>query len=163
MGLGSAASRIGLGNHHAENTHADSARNVRRILQYGAVYYDRDPAPWNFTEVMFPITPLELREGMVLGEERVHTAKSGRFGWPDGSAADIYVIDAQGARAKAPDVTEVKEDSRRIYEIRMPSDHFPVLVKRDQLGAAVALPAIRDENTCHTAPHRPSPRLWRIS
>lgn len=125
---------IGLGNHHAENTQAESARNVRRMLEYAAVYYghyyDRDPAPWNFTEVMFPITPVELREGMVLGQERIHTAKSGRFGWPDGSAADVYVIDAQGANSEEPDVTEVTKDGRRLYEIRMAGDHFAVLVRR---------------------------------
>lgn len=79
---------------------------------------------------MFPITPVELHEGMVLGEERIHTAKSGRFGWPDGSAADVYVIDAQGSRVEDPDASEVKEDGRRQYEIRMPSDHFAILVRR---------------------------------
>jgi len=125
---------IGLGNHHAEDTHADGARNARRMLEHGAVYYghyyDRDPAPWNFTEVMFPITPVELREGMMLGEERIHTAKSGRFGWADGGAADVYVVDAQGARAEDADVTEGKDNGRRLYEIRMASDHFAVLVKR---------------------------------
>lgn len=125
---------IGLGNHHPETTHAESARNVRRILQHGAVYYghyyDREPAPWNFTEVMFPITPVELGEGMVLGEERVHTAKSGRFGWPDGAAADVYVVDAHGTRVAEPDVTEVVEDGRRLYAIRMPGDQFAVLVRR---------------------------------
>jgi len=126
---------IGLGNHHAEDTHADSARNVRRMLEYGAVYYghyyDRDPAPWNFTEVMFPITPVELRDGMVLGQERIHTAKSGRYGWPDGSAAVVYVIDAQGARVETPDVMEVTANGRRLYEIRIASDQFAILVKRN--------------------------------
>ena len=126
---------IGLGNHHPEGTHAESARNVRRILQHGPVYYghyyDRDPAPWNFTEVMFPITPVELGEGIVLGEERIHTTKSGRFGWPDGAAADVYVVDVQGARMADPDVIEVVENGRRLYEIRMAGDQFAVLVKRD--------------------------------
>jgi hypothetical protein len=79
---------------------------------------------------MFPITPVELREGVVLGEERIHTARSGRFGWPDGAAADMYVVDGQGARVTAPDVKEVAEDGRRLYEIRMPGDHFAILVKR---------------------------------
>lgn len=125
---------LGLGNHHAEGTHADSALNVRRILEYGGIYYghlyDRNPAPWNFTEVMFPITPVEIREGMVLGEERIHTARSGRFGWPDGSAAGVYVVDGQGSRVASPMVKEVRENGRRLYEIRMPGDHFAVLVKK---------------------------------
>jgi hypothetical protein len=133
---------LGLGNHHLEKTQADSARNVREILKFGGVYYgwqyERDPAPWNFTEVMYPITPVELHEGVVLGEERIHTARSGRFGWPDAGrragaasqAADVYVVDGQGNRVVKPDVKEVQENGRRLYEIRMPGDHFAVLVKK---------------------------------
>ena len=125
---------LGLGNHHPEKTHADSTLNIRRILEYGGVYYGhiyyRDPAPWNCTAVMFPITPVELREGVVLGQERIHTARSGRFGWPDGAAAEVYVVNSEGARAEARMVRELSEKGRRLYEIRMPSDHFAVLVKR---------------------------------
>jgi len=126
-------SPIGLGNHHAEDTQAASARHVRDILMRGCVYYGhyywRDPASWNFTSVMYPITPVEIREGMVLGKERILTAVSGRFGWPDGAAAEVYVVDGDGARVKDPQVTEVVEEGRRLYEIRMPGDHFAVLVK----------------------------------
>ncbi len=125
---------IGLANHHQEATHADAAIQVRRILDYGGIYYGhiyiRDPAPWNYTGVMFPITPVELREGVVLGEERIHTARSGRFGWPDGAAAEVFVVDAQGARVPNPQVKEVTEGGRRLYEIRMPGDCFAVLVKK---------------------------------
>lgn len=123
-----------LGNHHQEKTHADATLNVRRILEHGAVYcghvYYRDPAPWNFTDVMYPITPQELREGMVLGRERIHTVKSGRFGWLDGVAAEVYIVGPDGNRADASMVREVDEDGRKLYEIRMPGDHFAILVRR---------------------------------
>ena len=124
-----------LANHHQEKTHADAALNVRRILAFGGVYcpyiYYRDPASWNFTDVMYPITPVELREGMVLGKERIHTTRSGRFGWPDGAAADVYVVDSQGARADRSMVKEIVRNGKRVYEIRMPGDHFAILVRRD--------------------------------
>lgn len=125
---------IGLGNHHPEETRADSATHVRRLLEYGAVYYGHyyreEPAAWNFASLMFPITPVALGEGMVLGEERIHTARSGRFGWPDGAAAAVTVVDAKGERAAKPDVTEVVEDGKHLYEIRIPSDHFAILTRR---------------------------------
>jgi hypothetical protein len=125
---------LGLGNHHLETTQADSARNVREILRQGGVYYgwqyQREPAPWNFTSVMFPITPVELREGVVLGRERIHTARSGLFGWPDGAAADVYVVDGEGRRVVSPAVKEVRRAGRRLYEIRMPGNHFAVLVRQ---------------------------------
>jgi hypothetical protein len=125
---------LGLGNHHLETTQADSARNVREILRQGGVYYgwqyQREPVSWNFTSVMFPITPVELREGMVLGRERIHTARSGLFGWPDGVAADVYVVDGEGRRVVSPAVKEVRRAGRRLYEIRMPGNHFAVLVRQ---------------------------------
>jgi len=125
---------LGLGNHHRENTQADSVRNAREILRQGGVYYGwqhhREPPAWNFTSVMYPITPVELREGIVFGQERILTARSGLFGWPDGAAAEVYVIDGQGQRVALPAIHEHRRGERRMYEIRMPGDHFAVLVRR---------------------------------
>jgi hypothetical protein len=125
---------LGLGNHHLEKTQADAARNVREILRQGGLYYgwqyQREPAAWNFTDVMYPITPVELHEGVVLGAERIHTARSGCFGWPDGAAARVYVVDAKGNRVPTGMVREISRGGRRLYEVRMPGDHFAILVKR---------------------------------
>lgn len=124
---------LGLGNYNIETTHADSARNVRELLKRGGVYYGhyyrRDPAPWNFTSIMFPITPQQIGPGFVLGQERIHTAVSGRFGFPDGAPAEVYVVNADGERVDSGMVTQVDEDGKRLYDIRMPSDHFAILVK----------------------------------
>ncbi len=125
---------LGLGNRTAEATHVESARHVRELLKRGAVYYGhyyfRKPAPWNFTSVMFPITPRQIGPGYVLGEERIHTAISGRFGFPDGAAAEVYVVNANGERVTSGMVSEVGEAGRRCYEVRMPGDHFAILVRR---------------------------------
>lgn len=67
---------------------------------------------------------------MVLGEERILTNRSGRYGWPDNSAAVIHVIDANGCQVADPNVREVSEFGRRLYEVRMPSDHFAILVRK---------------------------------
>jgi hypothetical protein len=97
---------------------------------YHGWQYLREPAAWNFTDVMFPITPVEIHEGVVLGAERILTARSGRFGWPDGAAADVYVVDAEGKPVPTGMVREIIRNGRRLYEIRMPGDHFAILVKR---------------------------------
>jgi hypothetical protein len=127
---------LGLGNHSDEPTQAESAEHVRELLQRGAVYYghyySRDPAPWNFTSIMFPITPQQIGPGYVLGKERLHTAISGRFGFPDGAAAEVYVVNASGERVTSGMVSEVREAGKRLYEIRMPSDHFAILVRQGQ-------------------------------
>ncbi len=125
---------LALGNHGNEPTHQESATHVRELLKRGALYYghyySREPAPWNFTSVVFPITPEQIGPGYVLGKERIHTAVSGRFGFPDGAAAEVYVVDANGARVGSGMATEVREVGKRRYEIRMPSDHFAILVKK---------------------------------
>ncbi len=124
---------LGLGNHSNEDTHAESATHVRELLKRGAVYYghyySRDAAPWNYTSVMFPITPEQIGPGYVLGQERIHTAVSGRFGFPDGAAADVYVVNGNGERVEGM-AQEVTEGGKRRYEIRMPGDHFAVLVRK---------------------------------
>jgi hypothetical protein len=125
---------LALGNHSEEPTQQESAKNVRELLLRGAVYYGhyyaRDPAPWNFTSVMYPITPEQIGPGYVLGKERIHTAVSGRFGFPDGAAAEVYVVDADGARVQSGMVREVRRAGKRFYDIRMPSDHFAILVRK---------------------------------
>ncbi len=125
---------LGLGNHHGEATDADAARNVRRILQQGGVYYahtvSREPTDWNFMSVMYPITPARLGPGYVIGEERIHTTVSGNFGWPDGARADVYVVNSDGTRAKKPNFKEASRNGKRLYEVRLSSDQFAVLVKR---------------------------------
>ncbi len=124
---------LGLGNRPAEETHTKSTRHVRELLKRGALYcghyYSRDAAPWNFTAVMYPIKPEQIGPGYVLGAERIHTAVSGRFGFGDGSSAEVCVVNAAGERVSGMHA-EVHEGHRHLYEIRMPGDHFAVLVKR---------------------------------
>lgn len=125
---------LALGNHNEEPTHQDAATHVRELLRRGALYYghyyDRAAAPWNYTAFMYPITPVQIGPGYVLGKERIHTAVSGRFGFPDGAAADVYIVNANGERVISGMVKEVVEGGKRRYEIRMPSDHFAILVRR---------------------------------
>ncbi len=127
---------IGLGNHQREESQADAARSMRKILDQGGVYYthlyQREPARWNFTDEMYPITPVELRAGVVLGKERILTSRSGVFGWPAGEKAEVFVVDGEGRRiAKVEGMVRLlKEADQWRYEIRMPSDHFAILVKK---------------------------------
>jgi len=125
---------LALGNHHLDDTPAQVAKMIRNILAHGATWYGHhylyQPPTWDFHSVMFPITPVEIREGVVIGQERIHTARSGVFGFADGARADVYVVDGDGMRVADADVTETQEGGAWRYEIRMPGDHFAVLVRR---------------------------------
>lgn len=124
---------LGLGNHHDDATAAEAARNALGIIRESGLYYGhhyvRDPEDWNFFAPMFPFTPVELREGVIIGEDHIVTATSGRFGFPDGAEADVYVVAGDGLQAEDADVTEVIEDGKRLYEIRMPGDQFAIVVR----------------------------------
>ena len=128
----------GYGNYPARDPsrglYYNAAYNLRRILDYGGVLalpsWSEEPKGLTFLHLMYPITPIELREGMVLGEERILTNRSGRYGWPDGSAAEVYVLDGDGQPVAQPLVKEIIEGGRRLTEVRMPSDHFAILVRK---------------------------------
>jgi len=129
------ATPIALGNHDNDNDDRIRSKMVRRALDHAGVIYcyswgDR-PKGFHYMRVMFPLTPVELRAGMILGEERILTNRSGRYGWPDGSAAQVFVFDGDGQLVKRPSVKVVMERNRRLTEIRMPSDHFAVLVRKE--------------------------------
>ena len=49
---------------------------------------------------MFPITPVRLGPGFVVGEERVITAVSGTFPWGGASKPEVLVFDAKGRRTE---------------------------------------------------------------
>jgi hypothetical protein len=126
---------LGLGNHHPEDTHAQAAEHVREFLKRGATYhghyYHRDAADWNFVEDMYPITPAQIGPGYLIGEQRIHTTVPGRFSFPDGSqAANMYTVNGDGLEGADDMITEVVEDGRYAYDVRIPSDHFAVLVKK---------------------------------
>jgi hypothetical protein len=107
---------------------------LRRMLDYGVILalsnWPDEPKGLTFLQLIYPITPMELRAGMVFGEERILTNRSGRYGWPDNSPADVYVFDADGKLVSRPSVQEIHEGDRLLFEVRMPSDHFAILVKK---------------------------------
>jgi hypothetical protein len=127
-------SPVGLGNHRRETTQRDAVRNLREILQWGAVYYghtfDREAPKWSFTSILYPITPMEIYEGVVVGRERIHTIRSGVFGWADKALADVHIINENGDRLARSEVDRLASRIGGLYHVRLPQDHFAVLVKR---------------------------------
>ena len=127
----------GLGNH--DNANNDRARStmVRKALEHGCaitVYSWGDrPEGLHYMHVMYPITPQELRPAMILGRERIVTTRSGRYGWPDRRAGGTvtYVFDGEGKPVADPMVKTVHQAARTLTEVRMPSDHFAVLVRAE--------------------------------
>lgn len=117
----------------ARGYYYNTAYNLRKILNFGGVIalpsWSEEPKGTTFLQLLYPITPIEIREGMVIGEERLLTNRSGRYGWPDGSKADVFVFDGEGKLVPKPLVTQAREGGKLVMEVRMPSDHFAILVR----------------------------------
>ena len=136
------SSPIALGNHDNDNDDRVRARMVRRALDFAGVIYayswGDEPQGFHYMHVMFPLTPIALRPGMILGRERIITNRSGRYGWPDAGrragaasqAAEVHVFNADGQPVEKPNVKEVRDGGRLLTEVRMPGDHFAVLVRK---------------------------------
>ena len=99
---------------------------ARRLLDRAGIGF----AAFSAEAPMFPLTPLELRAGVIIGEERILTNRSGQFGWGDASSADVLVFDGKGQRVANPEVREVRQGGTVLTELRLPVDHLAILVRR---------------------------------
>jgi len=99
---------------------------ARKLLDRAGILF----VPFAADAPVFPITPIELRAGVVIGEERILTNRSGRFGWGDDSSADEHVFDDQGQRVADPEARQVRRGGMVMTELRLPADHMAILVRR---------------------------------
>ena len=99
---------------------------ARQLLDRAGILF----VPFAADAPVFPITPIELHAGVVIGEERILTNRSGRFGWGDDSSADLFVFDGEGQRVASPNAREVRQGGTVMVELRLPADHMAILVRR---------------------------------
>ena len=132
---------IALGDHLTERSEEDAYRVMLNALDYGALYYWYNdmtviPAYHTLTQYMFPITPIELHHGYIIGKERIVTNRSGVFGWDDSSAHEIHVYDNTGREVdpkniKAPAIVKTYEkDGKTWTEIRIGEGWSAVIVRK---------------------------------
>jgi hypothetical protein len=92
-----------LGNVGTPTTTVDLMKISRRLLDVGTLHVpmaiamsELSPGD-NFIAKQFPITPIQLGAGFVIGRERIVSDKSGDFAWPEKvSGAKIWRYDANG-------------------------------------------------------------------
>ena len=73
-------SPIALGDHLTERSEVDAYRNMLGALDYGCLYHWYNdltvmPTHPTLTAHMYPITPMELHEGYMIGRERIITTQ----------------------------------------------------------------------------------------
>lgn len=127
---------IALGDHLTERSEEDAYQVMLRALDYGCLYYWYNdltvvPTHPHLTQYMFPITPVELHEGYVIGEDRIITNRSGQFGWGDVSLHETHIFDETGRER-----TDVKAPirlvlGRTVTELRIPEGWSAAILKKD--------------------------------
>lgn len=132
--LGQLYTPIALGDHLSEKDEVDCYKNMVRGLDYGALYYwyspSITPSRPTLTEAMFPITPINLGHGFIIGQERILTNRSGLFGWNDTSTFTVQVYDRMGRRDDKTAVPRVIRDGKAYAEVRIPEGYSAAIIRR---------------------------------
>ena len=88
------------------------------------------PTHPHLTHYMFPITPVELHEGYILGRERIITNRSGLFGWGDAAGHEVHVFDDQGREVPGFKAPTRNQNGQTLTELRLPEDYSAAIVRR---------------------------------
>jgi len=96
-------------------------------LRHGLLYYhygstipETGPGSGEYGAInhMFPLTPVELHEGWIVGEERTVTCVSGAYAWAKKDKPNVLVFDITG-RPATPDATLTQVDDGWRVELRL--------------------------------------------
>ncbi len=132
-------SPIALGDHLTERSQEDAYRTMLAALDYGCVYHWYNdllviPTHHHLTRWMYPITPLELHQGFVIGRERIITKRSGLFGWGDRSRGEAHVFDHQGREVADYPAPAVERNGKVYTELRLPEGWSAAVVRLPKGG-----------------------------
>jgi hypothetical protein len=125
---------IVLGDHFTTLTLKDSYNGILNALDYGCLYYwysDKVyPTYETIVSKMYPITPIRLGKGYILGKERIVTRKSGYYGWNDNSEHEVYYYDHEGHPLGRQKVKTKIVNGKKFSEINLWSDWSAVIVRK---------------------------------
>lgn len=103
-------------------------------LDFGMLYYYYHiryiPDHYTLTQYMFPITPMELHKGYIIGKEKIITKVSGLYGWNDASWLTAHVYDDKGWPVPGFKAPVVKKDGKNFIELRLPEDWSAVIIRK---------------------------------
>lgn len=112
------------------HTDKQTIKDINAKLDYGLLYYYYDSTVErpNILNILFPITPLELHAGFIIGDNKIITNKSGRFGWQDNNIGRVWICDKSGNLFYDKSITFLGTDSMNI-EIALPRNGIALVEK----------------------------------
>ena len=128
-------SPVALGDHLTERSEEDAYGVMSAALDYGCVYHWYNdmtviPTFHTLTRYMYPITPMELHNGYIVGRERIITKTSGLFGWGDASPREVHVFDHTGREIKNAKVPLIRRDGKTYSEVRLAEGQSAAIVRK---------------------------------
>lgn len=128
-------SPIALGDHLTERSETDAYRVMLAALDFGCVYHWYNdltvkPTHPHLVRYMYPITPVELSAGYIIGKERIITKVSGLFGWNDASEHETHVFDDTGREVEQFNAPQIQLDGKTWTELRIAEDWSAAIVKK---------------------------------
>ncbi len=131
-------SPVALGDHLTERTEEDAYKIMLGALDYGCLYvwyFDLPPqmaipTHYHLTHYMYPITPVEIHKGYVIGKERIITKVSGLFGWNDNSAHEVHVFDDNGREVKKFSAPTILRNGKTYTELRLAEDYSAAIIRK---------------------------------
>jgi hypothetical protein len=126
---------IALGDHLTERSELDAYRVMQAALDYGCVYHWYNdltviPAHPHLVRYMYPITPVEIHAGYVIGKERILTKVSGMFGWGDVSEHEVHVFNDLGIEVEDFAAPLIQEDGKTWTELRLAENWSATIVRK---------------------------------
>jgi hypothetical protein len=127
-------SPVALGDHLTERSEVDAYGVMLRALDFGCLYYWYScdhvvPTHPHLTQYMFPLTPMELHEGYIIGKERIVTNRSGLYGWGDNASREVHVFNEQGCEVPDFKAPTVVKDGKTFTELRLAEDWSAAIVR----------------------------------
>ena len=128
-------SPIALGDHLTERSQQDAYNVMLDALDYGCVYHWYNdvlviPTHRTLTRYMYPITPIEIHQGYVIGQERIITNTSGIFGWGDDAEHEAHVFDDTGTEVEDFGAPLIREDGKTYTELRIAEDWSAAIIRK---------------------------------
>ena len=106
--------------------------NIRNNLRYGNLYAFY--GPWLdmkhsiSTDHIYPITPVELHPGYIVGKEKIVTCRPGKYGWPKTDTDDlrVHLYNARGEKIPCRAQAHV-EGEYRLVTLDLAPDHLAIV------------------------------------
>ncbi len=98
----------------------DITSTIRNYLNYGGLlYYSLLPyiGSNNPMQKIYPVTPLELHAGYIIGAEKTITIRSGKYGWNDSSRLTVSIYDENGTLIPRPTNVVLTSENGKSFAI----------------------------------------------